>query len=712
MSSINGVITRLKIVIFDSGYATIILLFIQKYGGGYLMLYKHKRLFYGYVLVMLSAVLLSVIAVMLVTSSLNTKVFDLLHSDSVSVSISGNESPNKILITDDDYYAVTCNANWSDVYLCGISFNLPYDSEQPISTSFNKSDRIELKASATSTNHLFDQRLRVTVRSEYDDSIQGAKYQSIRLTSGEEQSALLGDFKVDTWWLDQNKVPYKGANLDFTKVLNVELLANDIPIIHEGDYLVQVSELKIISKYITLYELLIFMCVFWPLLIMAVLCHVAFHFRQASVAVTKQLYLDKNTGFNSTNALLENYETWVSAGFTPSSVYLFKVDNYYQLIQKLGEKNVSILLTKEWARFRKKYKAKNPVIYRVDHNEFVIKLLSEKLSDEEIATTFKLSEDGTQIDNMGLFVIDLKIAYIPSVFLPDTLEEMLNYMRKLLAKSKTSNEKYFEFTETEFLELDHESQVEVAIKETLSSNNFYLQFMPFYDSNTGKIIGAEALLRCKSKALKGMSPEVYIRVAENSGLIKQIDYWVLSNAFEMLTSYTDDLGDFMLSINISARNMIDKSFIKGVGELVQKYKVDTSKVCLEITETFFVYLTDNETDNINDLRKLGFVISLDDFGTGYTSYQTLMTIPADEIKIDRDYVNRLGEPQVDAVVRSIVSIAKAFDYKLVAEGVETKKQLDTLIAIGCDTFQGYYISKPTDFAGLITLKNEGIQKVS
>lgn len=95
MSSINGVITRLKIVIFDSGYATIILLFIQKYGGGYLMLYKHKRLFYGYVLVMLSAVLLSVIAVMLVTSSLNTKVFDLLHSDSVSVSISGNESPNK-----------------------------------------------------------------------------------------------------------------------------------------------------------------------------------------------------------------------------------------------------------------------------------------------------------------------------------------------------------------------------------------------------------------------------------------------------------------------------------------------------------------------------------------------------------------------------------------------------------------------------------------
>jgi EAL domain-containing protein (putative c-di-GMP-specific phosphodiesterase class I) len=154
--------------------------------------------------------------------------------------------------------------------------------------------------------------------------------------------------------------------------------------------------------------------------------------------------------------------------------------------------------------------------------------------------------------------------------------------------------------------------------------------------------------------------------------------------------------------------MLDHTFVDELRKLLQQYQVDPKFIRLELKEDFFVNIEELEATNLVEIKKLGFSIGLDNFGTGYTAFENLSRIPADQIKIDQSYVKNLNDKTTNVVVSSLINIARAFDYQLAAEGIETKDQMKLLVEMGCEVFQGFYISEPISFEDVLNFNVEQV----
>jgi diguanylate cyclase len=239
-----------------------------------------------------------------------------------------------------------------------------------------------------------------------------------------------------------------------------------------------------------------------------------------------------------------------------------------------------------------------------------------------------------------------------------------------------------------------------GIEEALRKQAFFLNYMPFFHIKDGQppsLAGAEVLIRCKLDALAGVGPDKYIPIAEEFGTIKAIDLYVVSEAFQSLSKVINMLpDDFILSINISAKELHNDSFPEQLDALAVRYAIPPSLVALEITETSLMPQDDKSIAMLKNLKDLGFNLSLDDFGTGYTAFSQLHKYPVDTLKIDRSFIWNISEQSHDnqTMVDVILSLAKLYQVKVVAEGVENQIQLDYLTQANCDYFQGFYLSKP------------------
>ncbi|WP_375749731.1 putative bifunctional diguanylate cyclase/phosphodiesterase [Vibrio sp. HN007] len=235
------------------------------------------------------------------------------------------------------------------------------------------------------------------------------------------------------------------------------------------------------------------------------------------------------------------------------------------------------------------------------------------------------------------------------------------------------------------------------LKEALGKNQFELLYMPIYDCSENRICGAEALLRATSDDLIVYGPAEFIPVAEMSGVIEDIDYWVLDASLKQLANWIEQY-DFsgIIAINFSSWQLKNPDFVQQVEKLINKHQVPAKCIELEITETCFVPGESKNLNVLHDLRKLGIKLSLDDFGTGYTAFSQLVDYPVDTLKIDRMFINEisLDRPDSRPIVDIIVEVAKLYDLNVVAEGVETPHQLNYIKNLGCQQAQGYLLSKP------------------
>lgn len=247
-------------------------------------------------------------------------------------------------------------------------------------------------------------------------------------------------------------------------------------------------------------------------------------------------------------------------------------------------------------------------------------------------------------------------------------------------------------------QLEEQKYIAKELSTALKNNQFHMLFMPIFRENGASIAGAELLLRCDREELKAFGPDKYIPIAEDCGLIEQVDYWVLKESFNLIAN------NLMLripsiefySINISSHQLHNKEFVHYVAHLAEKYAVLPTLIELEITETSLVETDIQAIETLVELKRLGFKLSLDDFGTGFTSFNQLKKYPLDCLKIDRSFVS--GDHDIKTPVNGmsevILSIAKLYEFKVIAEGVETKEQYLGLKAKGCHYFQGYWFSKP------------------
>jgi EAL domain-containing protein (putative c-di-GMP-specific phosphodiesterase class I) len=240
-------------------------------------------------------------------------------------------------------------------------------------------------------------------------------------------------------------------------------------------------------------------------------------------------------------------------------------------------------------------------------------------------------------------------------------------------------------------------EIERMLHFAIKKNEISLNFQPMLDQHD-RIMGAETLVRWHTEKLGNIPPDQFIPIAEQTGLIIELGNHIMETAFKTYSVWNQQGVKLRkLAINISMRQFLHQSFITEVKRLADQHLNDDlrNNITFEITETLVAENINRAIEVMHELKAMGIRFSMDDFGTGYSSLSYLKQLPVDEIKIDRSFVNEVDRFEGDqAMVVTILRMAKTFGLKVVAEGVETEDQLEFLQAHSCDCYQGYYFSKP------------------
>jgi EAL domain-containing protein (putative c-di-GMP-specific phosphodiesterase class I) len=222
-----------------------------------------------------------------------------------------------------------------------------------------------------------------------------------------------------------------------------------------------------------------------------------------------------------------------------------------------------------------------------------------------------------------------------------------------------------------------------------------LYYQPKVDLTSATVGACEALLRWHHPRRGVVPPAAFIPFAEHTGYIKVLTRWVLREAIQQLRQWRGQGLELQVSVNISARDLLNRDLPDTISTLLTENQVPPSLLCLEITESGFMEDPTHAIRVLEQLSAIGLQLSIDDYGTGYSSLSYLMKLPAKELKIDRSFVSQVsGNPDLTTIVSSTIELGHRLGMKVVAEGVEDGDSYALLRKLGCDTAQGYYMSPP------------------
>jgi EAL domain-containing protein (putative c-di-GMP-specific phosphodiesterase class I) len=234
------------------------------------------------------------------------------------------------------------------------------------------------------------------------------------------------------------------------------------------------------------------------------------------------------------------------------------------------------------------------------------------------------------------------------------------------------------------------------LRYALEQEQFTLYYQPKYIIATGQLVGVEALMRWRHPQKGLIFPAEFIPIAAENSLILSIGEWGLREACRQVRSWQDQgMGLLPVSVNLSSKQFQDRGLLGLVIRTLEKNQIEPELLEIEITENIIMDNPDDAAQLLRDIREIGVRIAVDDFGTGYSSLAYIKKFPVNTLKIDQVFVTDIVHDAHDeAIVASILSMAASLNLKVVAEGVETKEQLELLRKMGCEEVQGYYLSKP------------------
>jgi diguanylate cyclase (GGDEF)-like protein len=244
-------------------------------------------------------------------------------------------------------------------------------------------------------------------------------------------------------------------------------------------------------------------------------------------------------------------------------------------------------------------------------------------------------------------------------------------------------------------EIAKRMKLEQELRKAIESDQLVLHYQPKIDFKTGELVGAEALVRWEHP-LKGLvPPDVFISLAEESGLINPLTDWVLENVAIQIKRWLDLGHSLVLSVNLSVKDLVQEDLHIKLEDLIKRNGLPKNVLELEITESTLMDHPELMIKELNKIKKMGITVAVDDFGSGYSSLNYLKKLPVDVLKIDRSFISDIeSDPSDSAIVAGIIALAKNLGMSTVAEGVETEPQRYILEQLGCDSFQGYLVSKP------------------
>lgn len=261
-------------------------------------------------------------------------------------------------------------------------------------------------------------------------------------------------------------------------------------------------------------------------------------------------------------------------------------------------------------------------------------------------------------------------------------------------KRVNSSDRILHFT-PDLLKTEHTIEVEREIRAALENDSIYFNLQPQFDMDH-KLRGFEALARMKDADGNNVSPGEFIPVAEKVGLIDKVDGAVFRKSAEFIGRMIKETGaDITLSVNVSVRHLMKNGFLKELREIIETSGIPTIQLEVEITESIMIESMEKALSCISEIKEMGIQIAIDDFGTGYSSLSYLHRFPADLLKVDKSFIDKMNTGESSKqYVASIISIGHIMGFDVISEGVEEEEQLDTLRDIGCDYIQGFIWGRP------------------
>lgn len=381
------------------------------------------------------------------------------------------------------------------------------------------------------------------------------------------------------------------------------------------------------------------------------------------------------------------------------SVMFVDLNRFKPINDSLGHQVGDALLKQIADRFRLALRD-NDVIARLGSDEFAIALMDVKqhfhagvVAQKMLATL----ENVFYVNGVELRVTaSIGISIYPQD--GDDAEQLLQKADIAMFKAKRMVEKTsgsYTFYDVEMnRSIAGRLNVESGLRRALLQEEFFLLYQPKVDIKTGRVMGAEALIRWAHPNDGVISPLEFIPIAEETNLILQIDAWVLDSACRQAKTWQDnDIPAFRIAVNVSAKEFTS-SLPERVSQALVKHKISPAWLELEITESMLMQNADNVVAIMDQITRLGVSLALDDFGTGFSSLSYLKRFPIDTLKIDRSFIQGIPDDIDDCAISSaIISMAKQMKHKVIAEGVENSEQFIFLEKMGCDEIQGYLFSR-------------------
>ncbi|WP_339768661.1 EAL domain-containing protein [uncultured Paraglaciecola sp.] len=611
---------------------------------------------------------------------------------------------------------VACRLSQTKTYsICDLK--LKYSHDEKISQGINLSDYQSIEIVASIKSPVERANIKLHLRNNnpaysVEDIAVSDKFNTIEFEIRDEITTLNVPTKalfVAQWWKKERNIGYEQSHVDLSNIVLIELIIDDAKV--PGDYVLTLHSFHISGEIISEPDLL--MMILFLLFVTIVLLTIR---QKNSLKIMSTT--DSLTGLlNRRGLILKVDKEFKSTVANHSmSLFYFDVDDFKKINDTYGHVVGDELLAAICLKVSELLTEMNLKVHssfaRLAGDEFVLMITD---CDNQKAVEFSRRIIAVLVDPLAVSGCEVKVGISLGVAYSNgekiTFQELMSRADSAMYCAKKQGKGQFKlFDDSLASAIYFKKNLAENLKNALLEDDFTLRFMPIFTCSDLKPTRVEVLIRCKSAAMHGITPDIFIPIAEDFGIIESIDLWVIETTFNTINTYfiADNRTAPVFCINISAIELTNNNFPKQLKTLIEKHGIPPSLIELEITETSLIEADETSFRILNELKIIGVSLALDDFGTGYTAFNQLLNYPVDCLKIDRTFVADIdaNNPSKMTMVNAIVSIAKSYNLVTIGEGIETQEQLDYLRTISCDYVQGFYLSKPLLFNDLVVFLNK------
>ncbi len=416
--------------------------------------------------------------------------------------------------------------------------------------------------------------------------------------------------------------------------------------------------------------------------------------------LSKIYYQNTTTGLPNHNKAIADIGLMASKMLSKNkkfAVSVISIDQFLEVISTIGYLESLDIVNTIGRYLQKASFANNFHLYHMTSNNFLLILPDIENNETCRNMVNKYKNDCEQLLHNKNSQLQFTISAGISLYPNSTINNLINDAYYALSLSIKQGLGYTTLLTPDKKIKKKDSPIDYSeIKRALETEEFILYYQPIYRLSDHTIVAAEALIRWNHPTRGILTPFHFLPLVENTGFMKPLSEYISREVIQQLAAWnTLEFKKIQLAINLSMREFETADFPSFLGTLLEKNKVNTSQLKVEITENIAMANEDYSTAQFNKLQKLGIGISLDDFGTGYSSFSMLESFPINTLKIDRSFITDIADnPDHYTIVKAMIAMAHTLGIKVIAEGIEHDSTMSILKELGCDYVQGYYLGKP------------------